>query len=80
MKCSSNLSACGVQADKLEKDKVLGEDQAKDLQTSVQELTDDYIKQVRTYHGKGESQSVYLLAQNNHGTPQQQESPPCVRI
>lgn len=34
------------QAEKLEKDKSLGEDQAKDLQTAIQELTDDYIKQV----------------------------------
>lgn len=35
------------QAEKLEKDKVLGEDLAKDLQAAIQELTDDYIKQVR---------------------------------
>ena len=40
------MFAC-VQVDKLEKEKVLGEDQAKDLQVVIQTLTDDYIKQAR---------------------------------
>ena len=36
------------QAAKLEKDKAIGEDDLADLEKSIQDLTDDYIKQARS--------------------------------
>jgi len=48
------------QADKLGKDKVLSEDAAKDLEVTIQELTDDYVKQVEKL-AKGKSDELTQL-------------------